>query len=157
MSASDIFIIVAIVLAVVIFLLYKFSTKNYKKNIEAQDFIKANKQVASIYVIDKKFDKPTEKDLSKAVYSQLEGAAKKRKMCMVKAKVGPQIVTLITDKNVYDVIQTKKTVKVEISGLYIVGVVGVNLADKKKKTWREKISLFSKADPKKEAEKIVKK
>ena len=51
----------------------------------------------------------------------------------------------------------KKTVKAEISGLYLVKVVGVNLADKKKKTLKERMSLFVKSDPKKEAEKIVKK
>lgn len=78
-------------------------------------------------------------------------------MCMVRAKVGPQIVTLITEKNVFDVIVPKKTIKVELSGLFIVNVVGVNLADKKKKSLREKASLFTKADPKKEAEKIAKK
>lgn len=53
MSASDIFIIVAVVLAIVIFVIYRLSSKNYKKTIEAQDFIKANKQIASIYVIVK--------------------------------------------------------------------------------------------------------
>lgn len=157
MSASDIFIIVAVVLAIVIFVIYRLSSKNYKKTIEAQDFIKANKQIASIYVIDKKYDNPTEKDLNKQVYDQLENSAKRRKMCMVKAKVGPQIVTLITDKNVYDVIVPKKTIKVELSGLYLVNVVGVNLENKKKKSWRDKLSLFTKADPKKEAEKIAKK
>ena len=75
----------------------------------------------------------------------------------MKPKVGPQRVTLITEKNVYDVIVPKKTVKVELSGLYLVNVVGVNLQDKKKKTWRERAMLFIKSDPKKEAEKIAKK
>lgn len=79
------------------------------------------------------------------------------KCVWIKAKVGPQIVTLITEKNVYDVIVPKKTVKVELSGLYLVNVVGVNLQDKKKKTWRERAMLFVKSDPKKEAEKIAKK
>lgn len=50
-----------------------------------------------------------------------------------------------------------KNVKVELSGLYLVNVVGVNLQDKKKKTWRERAMLFIKSDPKKEAEKIAKK
>ncbi|MDD5946046.1 MAG: hypothetical protein PUD43_10065 [Clostridia bacterium] len=157
MSISDIFIIVAVVVVIVLFILYRVSSKNYKRAIEADDFIKANKQVASIYIIDKKYAKPTEKDLNKQIYDQLTPSAKRHKLCMVKAKVGPQIFTLITDKNVYDVLTPKKTVKVELSGLYIVSVVGVNLQDKKKKTWREKLSLFTKADPKKEAEKIVNK
>ena len=63
-SASDIFIIVIVVLAIIMFFVYRASTKNYKRSIEADDFIKANKQVVSIYVIDKKFDKPTEKDFN---------------------------------------------------------------------------------------------
>lgn len=156
MSVSDIFIIVAVVLAVVIFAIYKLSSRNYKRSIEAEEFIKANKQVASIYVIDKKFAKPTENDFSRQVFEQFNNTMKRRKMCMVRAKVGPQILTLITEKNVYDVLTPKKTVKVELSGLFIVNVIGVNLADKKKKTWKERASLFTKADPKKEAENIVK-
>ena len=157
MSVSDIFIIVIVALAVIMFVIYRITSKNYKRSIEADEFIKANKQVVSIYVIDKKFEKPTEKDFNKQIYDQLTGSAKRRKMCMIKSKVGSQIVTLITEKNVYDVIVPKKTVKVELSGLYLVNVVGVNLQDKKKKTWRERASLFIKSDPKKEAEKVVKK
>ena len=157
LSASDIFIIVMVVLAVAIFAIYKLSNRNYRRNIETQHFIEANKQTLSIYVIDKKFAKPTENDFSRQIYAQIPPSARKRKVCMVRAKVGAQIVTLITDKNVYDVLTPKKTVKAEISGLYLVKVVGVNLADKKKKTLKERMSLFVKSDPKKEAEKIVKK
>ncbi len=156
-SASDIFIIVAVVLVIAIFAIYKLSSRNYKRSIEAQDFINANKQVASIYVIDKKYAKPTENDFNRQVFEQFTNSVKRRKMCMVRAKVGPQIVTLITEKNVYDIIVPKKTIKVELSGLFLVNVVGVNLADKKKKSLRERASLFTKADPKKEAEKIAKK
>lgn len=156
MNATDISIIVIIVLAIVLAVVYSLSRKNYKKVIEAEDFIKANKQVASIFVIDKRYEKPTEKNVGKLIYEKLENSAKRRKMCMVKAKVGPQIVTLICDKNLYDIITPKKTIKVELSGLYIVNIVGVNLANKKKKTWREKITLFTKSDSKDVAKKIIK-
>ena len=44
LSASDIFIIVMVVLAVAIFAIYKLSNRNYRRNIETQDFIEANKQ-----------------------------------------------------------------------------------------------------------------
>ena len=157
MSLSDIFIIIAIVLAIVLYLLYRKSSKNYKESLAAQEFVEANKMVGSIFVIDKKFDKPTPKDLPKSVYDQLDGASKRRKLYMVKAKVGPQIVTLLTEKNIYNVLVPKKTYKVELSGLYISGIVGMNLEDKKKKSLGEKASLFLKKDPKKEAERITKK
>lgn len=100
LSASDIFIIVMVVLAVAIFAIYKLSNRNYRRNIETQDFIEANKQTLSIYVIDKKFAKPTENDFSRQIYAQIPPSARKRKVCMVRAKVGAQIVTLISDKNV---------------------------------------------------------
>ena len=35
----------------------------------------------------------------------------------------------------------KKNVKVELAGIYIVSVKGANLANKKKKTFKEKMSL----------------
>ncbi len=154
MNATDISIIVMVVLAIVLAIVYSLSRKNYKKVIEAEDFIKANKQVASIFVIDKRYEKPTETNVGKLIYEKLEKSAKRRKMCMVKAKVGPQIVTLICDKNLFDVITPKKTIKVELSGLYIVNVVGINLANKKKKTWREKLTLFTKRDSKDIAKKL---
>ena len=156
LSVSDIFIIVIVVVAIAIAILYTVSRKNYKKVIEAEDFIAANKQTASIFVIDKKNAKPTEKDLGKNVFAQLDSKSKNRKLCMIKAKVGPQIVTLISDKNVFDVLVPKKTYKVELSGLYIVGIVGINLANKKKKTIREKLTVFSKENSKDVAKKIVK-
>ena len=63
-----------------------------------------------------------------------------RKTNMVRAKVGPQIVTLLCDKPVYNVLPVKKTLKVELAGMYIIGMTGLNLEDKKKKTFSEKMS-----------------
>jgi hypothetical protein len=63
-------------------------------------------------------------------------------MPIVKAKVGPQIATLLCDKNIYDNLPVKKTVKVELAGVYITSIIGFNLEDKKNKTFREKMSLW---------------
>ena len=70
-------------------------------------------------------------------------------MAIIKAKVGPQITTLMCDKPVYDILPVKKNVKVEMAGIYIVGIKGVNLADKKKKTIREKLTLAARGENKK--------
>lgn len=109
--------------------------------IKAQDFIDQNKSTTQIFVIDKKKEKPSPSNLPKNIYAQLPKSSKMRKMNLVKAKVGPQIVTLMCDKPVFDVLTPKKNIKVELAGIYIVGIVGMNLADKKKKTLTEKISL----------------
>ena len=65
-------------------------------------------------------------------------------MPIVKAKVGPQILTLMCDKNIYDVLAVKKTVKVELAGIYISKIVGMNIEDKKKKSFGQKVSLWLK-------------
>ncbi len=146
---SDYFIIIVVIIALIMAGLYYFSRKNYKKVIESQDFIEANKMTVQIFVIDKKYERPTEHNLPKNIYEKLPKSSKIRKMAIIKAKVGPQIATLMCDKPVYDILPVKKNVKVEIAGLYIVGVKGVNLADKKKKTIREKLSLAAKGQNKK--------
>ena len=92
-------------------------------------------------MIDKKIEKPSAANVTKAVYEQMPKTAKMRKMPLVKAKVGPQIVNLMCDKSVFEIIPVKKNVKVELAGIYIVSVKGANLANKKKKTFKEKMSL----------------
>lgn len=148
MTFGDILLIAVFVVAAVLAGLYFYNRKNMKKMIEAQDFIEANKMTVQIFVIDKKYERPTEHNLPKMIYEKLPKTAKIRKMAIVKAKVGPQIVTLTCDKNVYDILQTKKSTKVQLSGIYIVSVVGMNLENKKKKTMREKIVLFAKKNMK---------
>ena len=121
--------------------MYHFGKKNYAKNLEAQSFINQYKTVTPILVIDKRFEKPTPHNLPKNIYEKLPKTAHIRKMPIVKAKVGPQILTLMCDKNIYDVLAVKKTVKVELAGIYISKIVGMNLEDKKKKS-RKRPHLF---------------
>ena len=82
------------------------------------------------------------KILRETIYEKLPKTAHMRKMPIVKAKVGPQITTLMCDKTIYDALVVKKTVKVELAGIYISRIVGLNLEDKKKKTFGQKVSLW---------------
>jgi len=120
--------------------LYYLNRKSVRRMIQAQEFINQNRMTVQIFVIDKKQEKPSATNLPKAVFEQMPKTAKIRKANLVKAKVGPQIVTLMCDKPVYDVLPVKKNVKVDIAGMYIVSMTGLNLADKKKKTFTEKIT-----------------
>lgn len=146
MQTGDIILLSVVALAGILALLYIYNRKNTKKLVEVQDIVRQHKTTASIFVIDKKMQRPSPHNLTKAVYENLPRLTKMRKMPMVKAKVGPQIVTFITDKQVYNIITPKKTVKAEIAGMYILGIAGVNLADKKKKTFKEKLSLWMSKD-----------
>ena len=144
MTFGDIVIIISVILVIIIALMYHFGKKNYAKNLDAQSFINQYKTVTPILVIDKRLEKPSLQNLPKNIYEKLPKTAHIRKMPIVKAKVGPQITTLLCDKNVYDVLPNKKTIKVELAGIYISRVIGMNLEDKKKKTIGQKISLWLK-------------
>ena len=79
-----------------------------------------------------------------------------RKTNLVRAKGSPQIVTLMCDKPVYQVLPVKKNVKVDLAGMYIVGITGMNLEDKKKKTLSEKVVTSANKTMKKQSEKAKK-
>lgn len=116
MTFGDIVIIISVIVVIIIALMYHFGKKNYAKNLEAQSFINQYKTVTPILVIDKRLEKPSLQNLPKNIYEKLPKTAHIRKMPIVKAKVGPQITTLLCDKNVYDVLPNKKTIKVELAG-----------------------------------------
>ena len=153
MNTSDIIIIIIIALAAALFFAYRANRKAMGQMIQAQDFIDANRQTVQIFVIDKKNEKPSASNMPKAVYEQLPKKAKAKKAFLVRAKVGPQIVTLMCDKPVYNVMPVKKNVKVDLAGMYIVSITGMNLEDKKKKTFGEKIAASATRTMQKESKK----
>lgn len=139
MNFSDVFMLIIIIL-IGIAVAYVLYQKNVgKKSDETKELIEKTKQEISVFVIDKRFEKPTLSNTPKAVYEKIKGLNKTRKIGIVKGKVGPKIYTFMCSKDVYNVLPAKKTVKVMASGLYIISVKGINLADKKKKSIREKM------------------
>ena len=90
-------------------------------------------------IIDKKKMRLKDAGLPAAVLEQTPKMLRRSKMPIVKAKVGPKVMTLICDAQIYDSIPTKKEVKAVVSGLYITGVKGLRGSNeptpKKKKFW----------------------
>ena len=114
--------IIAIIAMVAFYFLNKWAGK---KNAQQQDMVKQHKQTASIYVIDKKKEKITTAHFPKVLIDQMPRMAKMVKTPLVKAKVGPQIMTLLCDESVFAALPLKKTVTVEMAGAYIVGMKGL--------------------------------
>jgi L-cystine uptake protein TcyP (sodium:dicarboxylate symporter family) len=112
---------VIVAIGVGVYFLNRWANKRYTQQ---QDMVEKNKQSASIYVIDMKRDKAANVNLPKVVMENLPRTAKAVKMNFVKAKVGPQIVTLMCDKNIFAALDVKKTYQVELAGIYIVSVKG---------------------------------
>ena len=52
-----------------------------------------------------------------------------RKVPIVKAKIGPRIMSLICEDKIFDLIPVKKEIRATISGIYIMGVKGRNVLD----------------------------
>jgi len=135
-------LIVIAVLAVALFFLYRFGTKLQRRQEESEAQMKAVAQTTSLLVIDKKKMKITEAGLPQIVIDQTPKYLRRSKVPVVKAKIGPKIMTLMCDPKVYDVIPVKKEVKVVLSGIYITDVKGLrsNLEQKPvKKTLTQKI------------------
>lgn len=119
-----ILIILAILLAVFIALMI-FGNKLRKKQDEQQAQIEAAKQTMSMLIIDKKKMKLKDANLPKMVLDQTPKYLRGSKMPIVKAKIGPKIMTLMADPKVFDLIPVKAEIKAEVSGIYITGVKSV--------------------------------
>jgi L-cystine uptake protein TcyP (sodium:dicarboxylate symporter family) len=124
-TVVTIIIIVVLVAAVAAFGLFKLNQWALRKNDEREKLIASSKQHASIFVIDKKKEKLANANLPKNVYDKVPKFQRGIKMPLVKAKIGSQITTLITDKKIFEKLPLKKTVQVEIAGIYIVSLKGL--------------------------------
>ena len=140
MGFLDIILIVALVVGAVALALYLLNKWSYKKIDENQAMIERHGQTATIFVIDKSSGRLKEGMLPKAAMDQMPMHSKILKMYFVKAKVGPQIVTLICEKNVYNALPVKKNVKVEIAGIYISAMHGMKSKEEMKELKKAKKS-----------------
>lgn len=77
-------------------------------------------------IIDKKRMKIKESGLPQAVIDQTPKALRGSKMPIVKAKIGPQIMSLICDEKIFEDVPVKKEVKAAVSGIYILEVKGLH-------------------------------
>ena len=110
--------IVLIVLAVVLVLfivLIIVGRKMQKKQEASQADIEAASQILSMLVIDKKRMKITEANLPKVVTEQIPKFMKLAKMPIVKAKIGPKVMTLIADVKVFDALPVKKGFRAKLA------------------------------------------
>ena len=125
MTFLNVLIIILVVLVIVLGVLYYFGRKAQKKQTEQMEQMEAAKQTVSMLVIDKKMLRLKDSGLPQMVIDQTPKLMRRSKLPIVKAKVGPRIMTLVADAKVFDVIPVKKEVKATVSGIYITDVRGV--------------------------------
>lgn len=120
-----ILLIIALVLVAAVIILYFLGKKAQKKKEEQDAQIAAAAQTVAMLIIDKKRMRMSESGLPQQIIDQTPKLMRRAKLPFVKAKVGPKMMTLIADEQIFDDIPVKKEVKATVSGLYITGVRGL--------------------------------
>lgn len=131
-------LVILVILVIAVVALYFLGKRAQKKQDEQQAQIDAMKQTVSMLIIDKKRMKMRDAGLPQIVIDQTPKWLRGSKLPVVKAKVGPQIMTLICEEGIFDSVPVKKEVKAVVSGIYITGVKGLHgkqvVVEQKKKS-----------------------
>ena len=109
-------IVVLVVLIGVLVGLYFFGKKAEKKQAAQQEQMDAMAQTINMLIIDKKKMKLKEANLPSAVLENTPKYLRRTKVPVVKAKVGPRIMTLMCDVKVFELIPIKQEVKATAEG-----------------------------------------
>lgn len=159
-SGAIILIVVLVILIGAIVALYFAGKKAQAKKEEQDAQMAAVAQTVSMLIIDKKKLRLKESGLPQAVIDQTPKYLRWQKLPVVKAKIGPKVMTLIADDAIFAEIPVKKEVKATVSGIYITAVRGLRGPLEKpvaKKSFRQKLkekydSLNAEVQAEKEAE-----
>ena len=92
----NVVLIILVIAVVILAVLYFLGRKMEKRQAEQQTMMEAAKQTASILVIDKKKLKVKESGLPKMVIDQTPWYMRRAKLPIVKAKVGPKVLTPVS-------------------------------------------------------------
>lgn len=111
--------IVLIILLIALVVLYFVGRKLQKKQESQQEAMDAAAQQMDLFIIDLKMMKAMDANLPKIVTEQIPKYMRRAKLPVVKAKVGPRIMSLICDAKVFDTLAPKQEVKATVSGIYI--------------------------------------
>lgn len=125
-TLSIVLLVILVILVIGVVVLYFLGKKAQKKQAQQQEQIEATKQRISMLVIDKKRMKLKDAGLPQAVIAQTPKLLRGSKLPVVKAKIGPQIMTLVCDEKIFDMVPVKKEVKATVSGIYITEVKGLH-------------------------------
>ena len=135
-------IVIAVILIGVIIFLAVWGKKQQKKMDETEEKIAAASQTVTMLVIDKKKMRFNKAGLPQMVVEATPKYARMAKVPIVKAKIGPKVMILISDNKIFDMIPVKQEIKATVSGIYITNVRalrGPALVHPKKKRFRDKM------------------
>ena len=121
----NVLLVILVIAVIAPAVLYFLGRKLEKRQVEQQQLLEMSKQTVSMLVIDKKKMKIKDSGLPKIVYEQTPKYMRWAKVPVVKAKVGPKVMTLMADERVFASLPVKTEAKVVVSGLYITEIKSV--------------------------------
>ena len=136
-TLTIVLLVIALVLTAAFVALYFFTKRMEKKQDAQREQMDAMAQSMSMLIIDKKRMRLTDSGLPQTVIDQSPKILRRSKVPIVKAKIGPRVMTLMCDEAIFDQVPVKKEVKAVVSGIYITAVKGlrgtVDTTEQKKK------------------------
>lgn len=116
------YIILGLVIAAIV-AGYFFLKKRMEEKISLQkDLVDQHKITTSILILEKRMDKVNNANIPKSVVAQIPKIYKFRKVPIVKAKIGPQVMDLLCDEEIFNKLPERKSVNVELAGIFIAGI-----------------------------------
>jgi len=120
---SYILLVIVLVLIAAGIVAYRIIRGKVKQKMDdQQELVNQHKVPASILVLEKRKDKIANANIPKSVIEQIPKVYKIKKVPIVKAKIGAQVMDLLCDENVFDKLPERKTVRVDLAGIFIAGV-----------------------------------
>ena len=136
-TLTIVLLVIALVLTAAFVALYFFTKRMEKKQDAQREQMDAMAQSISMLIIDKKRMRLKDSGLPQTVIDQSPKILRRSKVPIVKAKIGPRVMTLMCDEAIFDQVPVKKEVKAVVSGIYITAVKGlrgtVDTTEQKKK------------------------
>lgn len=136
-TLTIVLLVIALVLTAAFVALYFFTRRMEKKQDAQREQMDAMAQSMSMLIIDKKRMRLKDSGLPQTVIDQSPKILRRSKVPIVKAKIGPRVMTLMCDEAIFDQVPVKKEVKAVVSGIYITAVKGlrgtVDTTEQKKK------------------------
>lgn len=121
----NVLLVILIIVVAALAVLYFLGRKLEKRQVEQQALLEAAAQTVSMLVIDKKKMKIQDSNLPKMVLEQTPKYMRWAKVPVVKAKIGPKVMTLLADEKVFQALPVKTEAKVVVSGIYITEIKSV--------------------------------
>nr|WP_154478860.1 hypothetical protein [Suipraeoptans intestinalis] len=113
------------ILIIACIVLYFLGKKAQKRQEEQQEQMASVAQTVSMLIIDKGKIRLKDAGFPSIVVESTPKYLRRSKVPVVKAKVGPKVMTLMCDAQIFPLIPVKKEVKATVSGIYITHVKGL--------------------------------